>query len=75
MVLRSEKGDGLRTGQLSAEHRAQALANFKRTIAESFFKLPVSSRHFRAAGTFAGQYTLGCRRETLYIWRYPPIMD
>ncbi len=51
----------LRTGQLSAEHRTQALANFKRTIAESFFTLPVSRRHFRAAGTFAGQYALGLR--------------
>jgi len=51
----------LRTGQLSAEHRARALANFKRTITGSFYLLPVSSRHFQNAATFASQYALGLR--------------
>jgi predicted nucleic acid-binding protein len=51
----------LRTGQISLEQRAAALAMFNRLIAESFIVLPVTGGHFRAAAKFVDQHTLGLR--------------
>jgi hypothetical protein len=51
----------LRTGQLEAVHRADALAVFAELIDDSFEVLPVSSLDFRTAGRFADQYTTGHR--------------
>lgn len=51
----------LRTGQLSAEHRAAALSAFTRLSAESFMVLPVTGSHFRTAASFANQHALGLR--------------
>jgi predicted nucleic acid-binding protein len=49
----------VRTGQISVEHRAAALALFTRLIAESFTVLPVTTSHFRTAARFADHYALG----------------
>jgi len=51
----------LRTGQIQASHRADALAMFQRLIAESFTVLPVSGLQFRTAARFADRSTLGLR--------------
>ena len=51
----------LRTGQISLEQRAAALAMFNKLIAESFALLPVTSGQFRAAARFADQHGLGLR--------------
>jgi predicted nucleic acid-binding protein len=51
----------LRTGQVSLEQRAAALAMFNRLIAESFTVLGVEGRQFRAAATFVDQHALGLR--------------
>lgn len=51
----------VRTGQLSAEHRAGSLALFTQLAAESFTAIPVASAHFRTAARFADQHALGLR--------------
>jgi predicted nucleic acid-binding protein len=51
----------LRTGQITLEQRAAALAMFNRLVAESFTVLAVTSGHFRAAAKFADQHTHGLR--------------
>ncbi|MBZ9922534.1 type II toxin-antitoxin system VapC family toxin [Mesorhizobium sp. BR1-1-7] len=49
----------LRTGQISLEQRAAALAMFNKLVAESFTVLPVTGGQFRAAARFADQHALG----------------
>lgn len=51
----------VRTGQISLEQRAAALAVFNQLAAESFTVLPVTSRHFRTAAKFADQHVVGLR--------------
>ncbi|HKN31125.1 MAG TPA: type II toxin-antitoxin system VapC family toxin [Roseiarcus sp.] len=51
----------LRTGQMTLEQRAAALATFNKLIAESFTVLPVTGAHFRAAAKFVDQHMLGLR--------------
>jgi len=51
----------LRTGQMTLDQRAAALAMFNKLIAESFTVLPVAGRHFRTAATFVDQHALGLR--------------
>jgi predicted nucleic acid-binding protein len=51
----------LRTGQISLEQRAAALAMFNKLVAESFTVLPVTGGQFRAAARFADQHGLGLR--------------
>lgn len=51
----------LRTGQISLDQRAAALAMFNKLVAESFTVLPVTSRHFRGAAKFGDQHKLGLR--------------
>jgi uncharacterized protein len=51
----------LRTGQLAAHHRAEALAAFTRLAAESFEILPILGSQFRTAARFADQSSLGLR--------------
>ncbi len=51
----------LRTGQIEAVHRADALAMFARLAADSFSVLPVSGLQFHTAARFADQYALGLR--------------
>lgn len=51
----------LRTGQITLEARAAALAMFNKLAAESFTVLPLVSAHFRAAARFADQHELGLR--------------
>jgi uncharacterized protein len=51
----------LRTGQIGAAHRAEALAMLARLAADSFTIVPVSRAQFRAAARFADQHTLGLR--------------
>lgn len=51
----------LRTGQITLEQRAAALAMFNKLVAESFTVLAVSGRHFRAAAKFVDQHGLGLR--------------
>ncbi len=51
----------LRTGQVSLEQRADALAMFNKLVAESFTVLSVSGLHFRAAAKFVDQHLLGLR--------------
>ena len=51
----------LRTGQIKAEHRADALAAFTRLKADSLTILPVTRLEFRTAAQFADQHTLGLR--------------
>lgn len=58
----------LRTGQISLELRAAALAMFNKLVAESFTVLPVTGGHFRAAAKFVDQHTLGLRAgDTLHL--------
>jgi predicted nucleic acid-binding protein len=51
----------LRTGQISLDQRAAALAMFHNLVAESFTILMVTGAHFRAAARFVDQHTLGLR--------------
>lgn len=51
----------LRTGQITLEQRAAALALFNKLVAESFTMLPVTGGQFRAAARFSDQHTLGLR--------------
>jgi uncharacterized protein len=51
----------VRTGQITVEHRASALALFTRLSAESFTILPVTAGHFRTAARFADQYAVALR--------------
>lgn len=51
----------LRTGQISLEQRAAALAMFNKLLAESFTVLPVTVGQFRAAARFIDQHALGLR--------------
>lgn len=51
----------LRTGQIEATHRADALAMFTRLSMDSFTILPVSGLQFRTAARFADQHVLGLR--------------
>jgi uncharacterized protein len=51
----------LRTGQITLEQRAAALALFNKLVAESFTVLAVTSGHFRAAAKFVDQHALGLR--------------
>ena len=51
----------VRTGQISVENRAAALALFTRLAAESFILLPVTAGHFRTAARFADQVVLALR--------------
>jgi predicted nucleic acid-binding protein len=51
----------LRTGQITLEQRASALAMFNRLVAESFTVMAVTGSHFRAAAKFVDQHTLGLR--------------
>jgi predicted nucleic acid-binding protein len=48
----------LRTGQVTLEQRAAALAMFNRLISESFTVLAVTGGHFRAAAKFVDQHAL-----------------
>lgn len=51
----------LRTGQISLEQRAAALAMFNKLVAESFTVLGVTGAQFRTAAKFADQHALGLR--------------
>lgn len=51
----------VRTGALSAQHRAEALAMFTRLTAESFTLLPISSSHFLTAARYVDDHALGLR--------------
>lgn len=51
----------LRSGQISLDQRAAAMATFHRLVAESFNVLAVTSGHFRAAAKFVDQPSLGLR--------------
>jgi predicted nucleic acid-binding protein len=51
----------LRTGQIAATHRADALAMFRHLMAGSFAILLVSGLQFRTAARFADQSALGLR--------------
>jgi hypothetical protein len=51
----------LRTGQVTLQQRAAALAMFNQLIPESFTVLAVTGGHFRAAQKFVDQHTLGLR--------------
>lgn len=51
----------LRSGQISLEHRAAALAMFNRLVIDSFTVLSVTGGHFRTAAKFADQHALGLR--------------
>ena len=51
----------LRTGQITLEQRASALAMFNKLVAESFTVLIVTGGHFRAAARFVDQHVLSLR--------------
>lgn len=51
----------VRTGQLTLEQRAAALAMFNRLVAETFVVVPIVAGHFRTAARFADQHALGLR--------------
>jgi len=51
----------LRTGQISIEQRAAALAMFNKLVAESFTIAGVTGGQFRTAAKFADQHALGLR--------------
>jgi predicted nucleic acid-binding protein len=58
----------LRTGQITLDQRAAALAMFNKLVAESFTVLPMASRHFRIAATFVDQHALGlCAGDALHL--------
>lgn len=51
----------LRTGQITLDQRAAALAMFNRLTAETFTVLPIVGGHFRTAAKFVDQHGLGLR--------------
>lgn len=51
----------LRTGRITLDQRASALAAFNRLVAESFTVLAMTAVHFRAAAKFVDRHTLGLR--------------
>lgn len=51
----------LRTGQIEAQHRADALAMFARLRSENLRMLPVTGIEFRSAAHYADQHKLGLR--------------
>lgn len=51
----------LRSGQISMEQRAAALAMFNTLVAESFTVVGVTGGQFRTAARFADQYAFGLR--------------
>jgi uncharacterized protein len=51
----------LRSGQIEAIHRADALAMFTRLSVDSFTTLLISGLQFRTAARFADQHALGLR--------------
>jgi predicted nucleic acid-binding protein len=51
----------LRTGQITLDQRAAALAIFNRLASESFTILSVNGSHFRAAARCADRHELGLR--------------
>ncbi|WP_416210961.1 type II toxin-antitoxin system VapC family toxin [Nitrospirillum sp. BR 11828] len=51
----------MRTGQIDADHRAQALKIFSGWVESSFGTLRISSHHFQTAARFTDQYGLGLR--------------
>ena len=51
----------LRTGQITLDQRAAALAMFNKLVAESLTVLAVTGAQFRAAAKFADQHALGLR--------------
>ena len=51
----------LRTGQITLEQRAAALAMFSSLMAETFTTASVSASHFRTAAKFVDQHALGLR--------------
>jgi len=51
----------VRTGALTAQHRAGALAMFTQLTAESFNLLPIVSSHFRTAARYSDNFALGLR--------------
>jgi hypothetical protein len=51
----------LRTGQIGAAHRADALAILTRLATDSFTVVPVSRLQFRTAARFVEQHALGLR--------------
>ena len=51
----------LRTGQITLEQRAAALALFNKLVVESFTLLAVTGGHFRAAAKFVDHHALGLR--------------
>lgn len=51
----------LRTGQISIEQSASALAMFNKLVAESFSLVAVTGAQFRTAARFADQHVLGLR--------------
>lgn len=59
--MSSAMGIKLRTGQISLEHRAAALAMFNMLVQESFTVAGVNGGQFRAAAKFADQHMLGLR--------------
>jgi predicted nucleic acid-binding protein len=51
----------LRSGQITIEQRAAALATFNRFVADSFTVLSVTGAHFRTAAKFIDHHELGLR--------------
>jgi predicted nucleic acid-binding protein len=51
----------LRSGQIGADDRAEALATFTRLATDSLTIVPVSRLQFRTAARFADQHRLGLR--------------
>ncbi len=51
----------LRTGAMTLDQRAAALAVFHRMVSDSLIVLPVRRRHFREAARFVDQHELGLR--------------
>lgn len=51
----------LRTGQVTLDQRAAALAMFNKLAAESLTIAPVTGTHFHAAARFADRHELGLR--------------
>ena len=51
----------LRTGQVTATERANALADFEKLWTKSLTLLPVTEAHFSTAASFADRHKLGLR--------------
>jgi predicted nucleic acid-binding protein len=51
----------MRTAQIEASHRADALTAFTNLTTDSFVVLAVTSEQFRTAARFASQHSLGLR--------------